>query len=513
MDADDRQVKAVIYARVSRDRTGTGKSVEEQIVECTRTCVQEGWDVAEVVTDDSVSASRYSTKERPGYKSLAQILKPEMVLVVWELSRAGRRTAEHLALQELCEERNVLFRAGSRTYDFRTSGDRFIGTVESAIAAKYSDETRERVLRAKRADAEAGRPNGALGFGFMQTVDPATFEKTWILDPTTAPHIREAASDILNGKTLYSIVKDWNKRGITTINGNEWIPSTLRQMLMRPALAGLRENHGHTTKAVWPPIISESEHRALVAIFFDPNRVTQRGSPVRHLGSGIFLCGVCGQTVGVMGAQPKLQRLSRYACPDRHVSRSQADVDAHVTEKLLTVIADKLADEYLMDQTGAADGGETPSAHHLERAAELQGQIDDALTEFEAGRLSAALLGRIEASLLPQIAQERRAAAERTSNPLLAKLAAGAEGAWEAADIFERREMVRAAVVVTILRAGKGGTHVFDPTKVSVVRRDRSNIQRLRSGSLPSKAINHLVIAHARSHAGRRRTASIVFFE
>ncbi|MDV6262342.1 recombinase family protein [Rhodococcoides yunnanense] len=470
--------RAVIYARVSRDTTGQGKSVEQQIAECTKTCVQENWEIAEIVTDNSISASRYAAKQRPGYESLKNILEPEMILVVWEFSRAGRRTQEHLALQELCEERGVLFRAGSRNYDFRKSEDRFMGTLESAIAAKSSDETRERVLRDKRAAAEKGRPNGSLGFGFLPIIDPDTFARAWILDPTTAPLVKDAATAILAGASLHSIVKDWNQRGIKTFKGNIWRSITLRQLLLRPAIAGLRQHQGQTTtvKAVWPPIITEQEHRALVAIFTDPSRKTQRGSEVKHLLTNIALCGKCNQPVVRMSPNAKLQRGSRYACPDRHVTRNQAEVDKRVVSELLRIMDDTLADEFLMDETGAADGMDSPSEHHLTKAAELQQQLDDATAEFIAGRLTAATLGRIEAALLPQIDQERRSAAERTSNPLLAKLAAGAAGAWKAADISERRAMLRAAVVVTIHPVGKGGTHVFDPNGVTVAARQRHHV-------------------------------------
>ena len=482
MNATDEALTAVIYARVSRDTTGRGKSVEQQIAECRTTCENEGWQIAEIVTDNSISASRYELRNRPGYESLTRILKPGMVLVVWEFSRAGRRTQEHLALQELCEERSVLFRAGSRNYDFRKSEDRFIGTLESAIAAKSSDETRERVLRAKRADAERGRPNGALGFGFMPTIDPVTHEKVWTLDPITAPLVKEAATAILAGASLNSIVKDWNRRGIKTFKGNDWRSITLRQLLLRPAIAGLRQHQGQTTavKAVWPPIITEQQHRALVATFTDPSRKTQRGSEVKHLLTNIALCGKCDKPVVRMSPNAKLQRESRYACPDRHVGRNQAEVDKHVVSELLRIMDDRLADEFLMDETGAADGMDSPSEHHLTKAAELQQQLDDATAEFIAGRLTAATLGRIEAALLPQIDQERRSAAERTSNPLLAKLAAGAAGAWKAADVTERRAMIRAAVVVTIQPVGKGGTHVFDPNGVTVERRRRTEHVRPR---------------------------------
>jgi hypothetical protein len=61
----ERAQRALIYTRVSKDKR-QGRSVEEQETECRRVCEHEGWTIADVLSDNDRSASRYATKTRTG---------------------------------------------------------------------------------------------------------------------------------------------------------------------------------------------------------------------------------------------------------------------------------------------------------------------------------------------------------------------------------------------------------------------------------------------------------------
>ena len=101
------QVKrAIIYTRVSADR-GKARSVAEQEQECRAECERRGWPVAEVLTDNDRSATRYATKDRPQYARLRELLTPGDVLVFWEASRAQRDMARYVELRDLCADRGV----------------------------------------------------------------------------------------------------------------------------------------------------------------------------------------------------------------------------------------------------------------------------------------------------------------------------------------------------------------------------------------------------------------------
>lgn len=57
----------------------------------------------------------------------------------------------------------------------------------------------------------------------------------------------------------------------------------------------------------------------------DPQRRTQTGTDRRHLGSGLYVCDVCGETIrAFVGGQ--------YRCRDAHVNRARTQIDKYVID-------------------------------------------------------------------------------------------------------------------------------------------------------------------------------------
>ena len=56
--------------------------------------------------------------------------------------------------------------------------------------------------------------------------------------------IRESASRILAGETIYGICKDLTARGVEAPLGDKWRGPSLRSILISPTAAGQREHHG-----------------------------------------------------------------------------------------------------------------------------------------------------------------------------------------------------------------------------------------------------------------------------
>ncbi|MGH3995860.1 MAG: hypothetical protein ACRDTJ_00165 [Pseudonocardiaceae bacterium] len=70
--ADQRQlaIRARDYLRVSLDRSGRARSLEEQYADHQQVASEHGWTLGESYRDESVSASRYSRKTRDGFDRL-----------------------------------------------------------------------------------------------------------------------------------------------------------------------------------------------------------------------------------------------------------------------------------------------------------------------------------------------------------------------------------------------------------------------------------------------------------
>src|SRR4051795_677977 len=210
-------LRAVIYTRVSSDPNDRGRSVHEQEMDCRAVCSREGWEVVAVFADNDRSASRYATRERPEHRKLIRFIEDGHadVLVTWEASRAQRDLAAYARLRDLCERRKVLLSYSGRTYDMAEADDRFGTGLDALLAERESDQTRKRVLRAVRANAEKGRPHGKLLYGYRREYDPGTRELIGqVPDPDTAPVVQEAARRVLAGETPYAVAQNFNRRGI-----------------------------------------------------------------------------------------------------------------------------------------------------------------------------------------------------------------------------------------------------------------------------------------------------------
>lgn len=78
MTADtDRVTRAAILSRVSDDRDGTSRSVAQQTTLGRQAISDNGWLLAErhVYEDNSISASRFSTRDRPAWQRLRRAVE------------------------------------------------------------------------------------------------------------------------------------------------------------------------------------------------------------------------------------------------------------------------------------------------------------------------------------------------------------------------------------------------------------------------------------------------------
>ena len=100
-------MRAVIYARISKDRSGLSAHTGLQLRECRLYCEDNGRDVVAEFEGNDISASRYSKKPRPMYEQLlTMIANGEVdVVVATEGERLHRCPDEMSALIDMAEKR------------------------------------------------------------------------------------------------------------------------------------------------------------------------------------------------------------------------------------------------------------------------------------------------------------------------------------------------------------------------------------------------------------------------
>lgn len=459
---------ALIYTRVSQDRSGRARSVSEQESECRATCADMGWTVLDVMSDNDIGASRHSRKDRPAYRALADRLRAGGVgvLVTWEASRATRKLDGYVELRDLCAEQGTLWCYSGQTFDMSKAMDRKRAGNDAVDSEYEAERTRERVIRALKARRDAGSPHGKLAYGYRRVIDPSTGETVGrIPDESTAPIVREMCRRALTGETTYAIAKDLNARGIYAPRPGrdgkpvEWTPPQVKRLVVSPTYAALRTYKGSVTgPAMWEPLITLPDHLTLVARLTDPSRRTQRDSIIKHLLVGIAVCGVCGATC----RRIKNRGTPSYSCSRSHcVARAQ-----HLLDPLVEQVA--IARLNRPDLADLLAGDDTAATAALDEARALRARLDSFYDAAAAGDITPAALARIEAGLLPKIETAERNATPPTASPLLAMFTAGnAEQTWQSLSMAQRRDLLR-VLMVPVIHKTRQGARRLDPESIEI---------------------------------------------
>lgn len=205
----------------------------------------------------------------------------------------------------------------------------FIDLVTRTIVlAPEGLQPRRQILNTMDLVAGEGRPHGGSNrpFGFEE--DKVTIRES------EAGVIRKIVDRFVGGESLRSIAIWLEESGVKTVRGRPWKTPTIAAVLMSGRIAGLREHHGVVvSKAVWPPIISEVEREAVLAVF--ARRKLPTGAVrQRYLLTGLLRCGKCGNAL-YSSARPNGRRYVCMSGPD-HGGCGKLAVVAEPIETVLT---------------------------------------------------------------------------------------------------------------------------------------------------------------------------------
>lgn len=458
-------VNACVYTRISLDSAGQGLGVARQLEDCQALADQLGWQVVKHFDDNDISA--FSGKRRPGFEAMLDAMKQGEfgALLCWHTDRLYRSMKDLERVIEIADAQRIEIRTvQGGTLDLSTSAGRMVARILGSVARQESEHTSERRKRANVQRAAAGEwvcPRRPLGY----TSDGTPIE-------AEAAVIRQAITDVLAGKSVRAVAREWNGRGVqTTGSAKTWTSPMVRRVLMNPRYAALVVHQGKIVgPGKWKPIVDEQIHRGIVAYLSDPSRTGHTGFERRYQGSGIYFCGVCGQRLVSFrgaGARPRA-----YACPDRHVRRQGEALDAYVS---LAVI-NHLAQTNIQKLISTTDID--VAAVHAEREA-LGARLDDLAGLFAEGAITAPQLKKGTAKLNAAIAELDNSLAVATqSDPVAALLSTGGghralEKRWLATSPDMRGKIIDRLMTVTVNRSPLG-LRRFDPDYVDIAPRKPS---------------------------------------
>ncbi|HSH59903.1 MAG TPA: recombinase family protein [Acidimicrobiales bacterium] len=366
-------------------------------------------------------------------------------------------------LKELCARNGVRWSYSGRTYDMAEPGDRFTTGLDALLAEREADETAERVRRAMRGNAAQGRPHGRRLFGYQRVYDDRTgllVGQVPLADEAAV--VRDVFTGYLAGRGIRTLARELNSAGVATSTGAQWADGQVRRMLTNPAYAARRVHRGKVVgDADWPAIVDPETFDRVQAKFAAMAGRQSRQTSTARLLTGVARCGVCG---GRMHALHDRRGRKFYECNEKFcVARDLAKLDAYVT---LVVIERLSRPDVTEALAGVAQNPAVTGAR--QRAQELRAQLDDAVEQFTAGKLTGATLAKVEAKLLPLIDDVEREARHALVPLEIDVPTSNVDVWWDGLTGEVRREVVATLIAAVVVLPTRRGTRGFDPTAVRI---------------------------------------------
>ncbi len=391
-----------------------------------------------------------------------------------------------------------------------------------------AEDIQERVKRKKLEDAREGKAKGGrrtYGYGKVIGNDPATGKE--VRDPyqqvdAEVAILQEGKRRTLAGDSQFTIVRDWNERGLqTTLAGQKtkyrgkesicdgrWDVGKFKRTLLNesyiifdrtghpadcPCLrndpsGGTRIHYNERHRAKWPGIFTVAEHRAMVAVFNGRDKYWSNSGHIRrrtYLLSGTVYCGgtwrdtervgqPCGGQMYGQGkthtnkaGQKRYER--RYACKKWDgdgsrigccsVFRIADAVEAYVTEQVLQRFSSPHIAEAL-----APPGSDEEMADVVRHLAHLRLRRQELAAEYAAGEHDKAdyqvMLRSIKDQIIVAEADEQRLLADEVRR-LAIPFDGGLPTVWSSASLEWRASVIKLVVDKVIIHPGRPGAQLW----------------------------------------------------
>lgn len=467
----DNSITAVIYTRISLDKTGEALGVERQEAACRSLCESRGYNVTRVISENSVSATK---GVRPGFGELLQLVKQRRVdvVVAYKVDRLLRKLTDLEDLIKLTEDTGVQIVTAHGDIDLSSSSGRLVGRLLATVARAEVEALSERRIIANAQKAAQGRPYGGRRmYGFEP--DGKTVRES------EAAVINEMARRVLLGHS-YGDVAQWaNEAGHGTTGGIEWRSVTVRNALIKPKYAGIRRYNGVDYDATWEPILDRTTWDRLQLTVNLRAQKTFIPRPRTYLLTGLLYCGRCGQKMIGSTTHDSAGKRRCYVCTtngSKHLSRSAEALEHYLTELVF----------YRMEtpELGQLMTGTSPQDDRLKELLAdkqlVQERSDGLADDYGSGLLDARQFERAKLKAkqtLDYLSDEIDRLAHERSGFSALPLGEAIRDAWERNTSVRWRQTVLAVLIkkVTVQPGtsmpyykAKGRTFRFDPALIEI---------------------------------------------
>lgn len=259
-------MNAVIYARYSSD-SQREESIEGQLRECREYAERNNMTIVGTYIDRALSAK---TADRPEFQHMIKDSAKELfeVVLVWKLDRFSRDRYDSAHYKHILKKNGVKVISAKEHISEGPEGIILEAMLEG-YAEFYSAELSEKIHRGQKENALKGKNNGGgVPLGYL--LDKKA--QKLVIDPVTAPLVVEIFEKYADGKSVRSIVEDFNARGLKTKRGQPFNINSFSSLLKNRKYIGEYRYQDVVIEGGVPAIVPED-------LF---NRVQERMEKNRH---------------------------------------------------------------------------------------------------------------------------------------------------------------------------------------------------------------------------------------
>lgn len=464
-------IRCGVYLRQSEDDDDDRLAVSRQWDEIIdKICTPRGWEPVRYCDNDRTAVGK--KRKLPDRDRMLKDAESGHIqaIAALDLDRLYREPIDLEHIIPLADEKGILLATVTGDVDLSTDNGRLFARIKGAVAKAETERKSARQKLKTKQMAESGQNWGSRR--------PFGYHLGGEIHPIEAPELRNAYQLVLNGHSLYSIIADWNERGILTTLGNRWRNSNqLTVVLKNPRNAGLKSHRPRSAdgrtgelkilgEAPWSRIVTRDVWQAVNDILADPSR-RPKDMGRKHLLSTFALCGECTNdrekiTLKAAKSSPPASVLI-YRCRQCfRVVYPMDVVDEHITDLVVEVLSRPDAAELLVDQRQPDLDSKRAEAKAL-RARLVSLAVNFADGELDDDQLRVAT-ARIKAKLnaVDQVMEDANRA--RLFKGLVGEDAAR----FRDAPLERRRAVIKALMTVT-LRRGSSIRDPFDPDRAVII--------------------------------------------
>ncbi len=339
-------MNGVIYARYSAGPGQTDQSIEGQLRDCRDYAKKNNITIIDTYIDRHISGTDFENRQEFN-RLLKDAAKHQFsCVIVWKIDRFGRNREELAISKVKLKKCNVQLLYAKEHIPEGPEGI-ILESLLEGMAEYYSAELAQKVRRGLRESALKGHALGAnpcLGFHIV--------DKKYVLDPETAPVVREIFERYAAGETARQICDDLNRRGVRTAKGEAFKCGTIYFALRNEKYTGIYRYGDIVLTDVIPRIVPQDLYERVqdILVSNSRNRSKTRCTAVSEfLLTGKLFCGHCkNKMIGESGTG-RSRTYYYYKCSGRKNKKMPCPLPTYKKEALEELVIRSTVEIVLTD--------------------------------------------------------------------------------------------------------------------------------------------------------------------